>query len=151
MEGQQSRSNNINHDVGYERTALKNKLVQVGYKLENCVDVYDASEKYRERIKEKIGEYLNESTLLIYITYECKYIKYDYEFDDEEEVIHDFYGGRRRIFHIADFDEIYQEFTESIREHIDNFMAVGSNWNFDEIQEIIVNIAKYDPLKNIKR
>ena len=142
MEGQQSRSNNINHDVGYERTALKNKLVQVGYKLENCVDVYDASEKYRERIKEKIGEYLNESTLLIYITYECKYIKYDYEFDDEEEVIHDFYGGRRRISHIADFDEIYKEFTESINEKICDFKTVESNWILDEIKKIEVIIKK---------
>ena len=142
---QPSGSNNVNHDVGYERTAFKNRLVQVGYKLENCVDVYEASEKYRERIKEKTGEYLNESALVIYIIYKCKYIKYDVE-EEEEEVLRDFYSGTRRIFYIVDFDEIYQEITESIKEKIANFMAAGSNWILDEIQEIQLNIAKYTPL-----
>ena len=70
---------------------------------------------------------------------------------EEKNVVIDehiaFHCGTRRILNLPDFYAAHDETTESIYEKNADFIAAGSDWIQNGIQQIELNIAKYKHLE----
>ena len=88
-------------------------------------------------MKQMIEKYQNVTALLIHIQYKCILVKYNKERTElTQEAVHYFYGGTQRVYNLENFDDVYNESRESISEKIAKFIANGSDWIFEVIQEI---------------
>ena len=66
---------------------------------------------------------------------------------NQEEVIQSFYGGYNLILRQEQFDGAYDKTVSKIWNDFSVWVSGGSGWILDSVHNLIMNTAKYEPIR----
>ena len=65
--------------------------------------------------------------------------------DPKQEVF--LHSANRRVIHMEEFDTVYDEAMDKIKQDFEAYIGEQSGWVLDEISSIDLNIARYKPIR----
>ena len=136
-----------NEDEFIDKVAFNEKLFTREYKHKGSHDILLVGKKYKTKIMNKLEDYMkNNNQLTFYMVYKCKLIKFNAE--GIEEIKDVFFPIRnRRLLHMDDFENEYDDGINGINNQLGKYMGEGSGWQMDSITSVTLNIAKYNPIR----
>merc|ERR1711954_91970 len=108
-----------------DKYAFNGKLFSRLYKHRGSNDILKVGQQYKSKIRESLQEHINHG-IRFYIVDKVELEKYH----DGEEESTDVYlhSANRRLLHMEEFDEEYDEAMDKINEELENYTGEGSGW-----------------------
>merc|ERR1712082_32411 len=123
-----------------DRTAFNERLFSRQYKHRGSNDILQAGQQYKVRINRLLQHYINNNcAVTFFMVYKCKLIKYNLD-DDKEEYTEVYFNSRnRRLLSIEEFEENYEQASDTINEKVGDYMGEPSGWMMDSIKAVNLN------------
>ena len=127
-----------------ERTAFNRRIVEKRWYVRGHKDMLEAFKKYKKSIFHSVNLALKRNQIKIDIVIQVTMYRVDKD-GNKEEVSQMFYGGPRVILRENQYDEAFDESVKKIWLDFDAWMANGSGWILDRVQNIYLNTSVYEP------
>ena len=117
------------------------------YKHRGSHDITVVGKKYKQRIMNKLEDNMKKHRqLTFFMVYGCKMAKFNVDGEVENRDVF-FHSRNRRLLHMEEFEEEYEDAINGINGKLGDYMGEGSGWQMDSINTVNLSIARYNPIR----